>query len=72
MGIIHNKQHVDVGALDQEVADPNRVEELSAGQATFKYSLTERVGQQQQPLLHTAGDEKHAPVGVIFPWRTHA
>ena len=64
--IYHHKDDMDVGSLNDKVADSDRMKYLCSSQTALYNRLAQRIGKEQKPLFQTEGAEQYAPVWVIF------
>ncbi len=66
VGIDHHKDDVDVGSLNDKVADSDRMKYQCSSQTALYDRLAQRVSKEQKPLFQTKRAEQYAPVRVIF------
>ncbi len=64
--ILYYHEKVQVGGLYYEVANVYWVHMLSRCEAAFYDGFAQGVCEQEQPFLHTEGDEQDTAVGVVF------
>ena len=62
---------MEVCRLYEEVADGDRIEELSGGEAALDDGEAEGVAEQEESLLDAEGAEEDAAVGVVFHGLCH-
>ena len=71
VGVLDDEDHVEVCCLYEEVADGDRIEELSGGEAALDDGEAEGVAEQEESLLDAEGAEEDATVGVVFHGLCH-
>ena len=71
VGVSYYEDHVKVCRLYEEVADGNRIEELSCCEAALDDGEAEGVAEQEESLLDAEGAEEDAAVGVVLHGLCH-